>query len=149
MPPAELLAHLSPDPGCSRWMACARDGPSKTLRGAIGWSYDLLAPEHTEPLRTSGRVCRWLHAGSSRNGVRRRARAGHVLDGIALLLDKSLLQRETGQHGEARYVMLETVREYAMERLEVSGESESTHALSGLLCALLRGRPGAVWPGNG
>ncbi|MCB0237153.1 MAG: LuxR family transcriptional regulator, partial [Anaerolineae bacterium] len=54
--------------------------------------------------------------------------AGHVLDGIALLLDKSLLQRETGQHGEARYVMLETVREYAMERLEVSGESESTHA---------------------
>ena len=45
-----------------------------------------------------------------------------VLDGIASLLDKSLLHRETGLHGEPRYVMLETVREYGLERVVVNGE---------------------------
>ena len=128
MPPAELLAHLS-----GPWMLSVdglRDvtARQKTLRGAIGWSYDLLAPG-TQSLFARLAVfaggCT-LEAAETVCGDERAA--GHVLDGIALLLDKSLLQRETGQHGEARYVMLETVREYAMERLEVSGESESTHA---------------------
>lgn len=40
-----------------------------------------------------------------------------VLDGIASLLDKSLLHRAVGMHGETRYAMLETVREFALEWL--------------------------------
>src|SRR5437773_2226527 len=47
-----------------------------------------------------------------------------VLDGLALLVDNSLLRREEDVDGEPRFVMLETVREYALERLEGSGEAE-------------------------
>lgn len=48
-----------------------------------------------------------------------------VLDGIASLLDKSLLRREIGLHGEARYAMLETIHEYALERLAASEAAET------------------------
>ena len=45
-----------------------------------------------------------------------------VLDGIASLLDKSLLHRETGLYGEPRHAMLETVREYCFEQLAAQGQ---------------------------
>jgi predicted ATPase len=47
-----------------------------------------------------------------------------VVDGIAALVDKSLLRQEEGLDGEPRLVMLETIREYAQERLEEIGDSE-------------------------
>src|SRR5206468_11186373 len=43
------------------------------------------------------------------------------LDPLASLLDKSLLRRRTGRLGEERYWMLETIREFALERLHESG----------------------------
>ena len=46
-----------------------------------------------------------------------------VLDGISALVDNSLLRLEPGSAGEPRYQMLETVREYAAERLAESGEA--------------------------
>jgi DNA-binding CsgD family transcriptional regulator/tetratricopeptide (TPR) repeat protein len=45
-----------------------------------------------------------------------------VLDGLAALVDNSLLRQVTGPDGEARYAMLETVREYGLEQLERSGQ---------------------------
>src|SRR5205814_2698910 len=49
-----------------------------------------------------------------------------ILDGVASLLDKSLLQHVEQQVGEeSRFVMLETLREYALERLESLGETEA------------------------
>ncbi|MCB0186776.1 MAG: hypothetical protein KDE31_21060, partial [Caldilineaceae bacterium] len=48
--------------------------------------------------------------------------SAQVLDGIGSLLEKNLLNRETGMHGDQRYVMLEIVREYALERLVVKRE---------------------------
>jgi non-specific serine/threonine protein kinase len=46
-----------------------------------------------------------------------------VLDGLASLVDKSLLKQEEGVEGEPRFVMLETIHEFAREKLQESGEA--------------------------
>jgi predicted ATPase len=160
LPPDELLAHLS-----GPWMLSVdglRDVPARqqTLRGAIGWSYDLLSPAEQAlftrlavfaggfTLEAAEAVCGDLEASPSGMVPNRQVdkEAGRqvdkevsrqvdkgapekdagvgVLDGIASLLDKSLLRRETDPPGEARYAMLETVHEYALERLAASAEAE-------------------------
>jgi hypothetical protein len=45
-----------------------------------------------------------------------------IVDGIAALLDQSLLRQEVGVDGEPRFMMLETIREFALEQLHVHGE---------------------------
>jgi tetratricopeptide (TPR) repeat protein len=52
-----------------------------------------------------------------------------VFEGVSSLLDKSLLRQEEGAWGEPRFVMLETIREYASEWLEASGEAEELRRL--------------------
>src|SRR5262249_42702626 len=55
-----------------------------------------------------------------------------VLDGVGSLLSKSLLQQREGVDGEPRFVMLETIQEYARDKLAESGEAdalEREHAL--------------------
>jgi predicted ATPase/class 3 adenylate cyclase len=98
----------------------ARDRPERqqTLRGAIAWSYDLLDQED----------CRFFacfsvfHGGADLDAIERVAMAGRdPLEQIASLLDKSLLRQDEGDDGSARFRMLETIREYASERL---GERE-------------------------
>src|SRR5439155_26954617 len=51
-----------------------------------------------------------------------------VLEGLGSLLDKSLIQQEGTAEGEPRFAMLETLREYALERLEASDEADTAHA---------------------
>ena len=50
-----------------------------------------------------------------------------VIDGLESLLNKSLLRQEEGLPGDDRFVMLETIHEYARERLRDSGEGEAIH----------------------
>jgi predicted ATPase len=56
---------------------------------------------------------------------------GDVLQGLASLVDNSLVSRSEasarGENEEPRFTMLETIREYAVERLESSGEAEEMH----------------------
>src|SRR5205807_2244105 len=51
--------------------------------------------------------------------------AGQMLDTIASLIDKSLLQQAEQDDGEPRFMMLETIREYGLERLNANGEKEA------------------------
>ena len=51
-----------------------------------------------------------------------------ILDGLASLLDQSLLRQAEGQDGEPRFTMLETIREYALERLAEAGEENGRTA---------------------
>jgi predicted ATPase len=99
-----------------------RDKPDRqqSVRGAIAWSYDLLSGDEK---RRFARLA--VFVGGFTLGAAE-AVCEVDLEGVAALLDKSLLRRE-----DERYSMLETIREYALERLEASGEDEeiTSHAL--------------------
>jgi predicted ATPase/DNA-binding SARP family transcriptional activator len=98
-------------------------GRHRTLRTAVDWSYDLLTPDE-QTLFTSLGV---FVGGFSLGGAT--AVAGDlqldVVDGIESLLNKSLLRTERMSEGEPRFGMLETMREYALERLAERGDGEA------------------------
>jgi predicted ATPase/class 3 adenylate cyclase len=103
----------------------ARDLPARqqTLRRAIEWSYDLLDEGEKQLLRrlavfAGGRTLEAVEAVCNEAGDL------DILDGVSSLADKSLLRQEVGLGGEPRLVMLETIHEYALEKLQESGEAE-------------------------
>ena len=103
----------------------ARDLPARqrTLRDTIAWSYDLLDPDEQRLFRRLAVFA----GGCTLEATEAICGAGlDVLDRLASLVDQSLMRGETTEDpaGEARFAMLETVREYAHERLEVSWEAE-------------------------
>jgi len=101
----------------------------RTLNAAIDWSYQLLnADEQTLFRRLGVFVGGWtLEAAEAvcagDDGAQGLAPLQMtILDGMASLLDKNLVKRDTRADGEPRFMMLETIREYALERLASSGE---------------------------
>ncbi|HEV2124714.1 MAG TPA: LuxR C-terminal-related transcriptional regulator, partial [Chloroflexota bacterium] len=132
-----------------------RDAPARqrTMRDAIAWSYDLLTPgEQTLFRRLAVFVGGFtLEAAEAVTGG---ALGLDVFEGIASLDDESMLQQEEdGPDGEPRYLMLETVREYGVERLIASGEESvvrDAHAAYMLVLgerseAVLLGPEQATW----
>ena len=108
-----------------------RDAPARqrTLRDAIAWSYDLLTPEKQRLFRRLGVFGGgWTleAAAAVAEGGRRKAE-GDVLDLLASLIDKSLVQA-SGNGPEPRFAMLETIREFAGERLrDDAAEHDAVH----------------------
>ena len=103
-----------------------RDAPTRqqTLRAAIDWSHDLLDDNAKVLFRRLAAFvggCT-LEAAEAVAGEWR-----SVLDGLTALVNQSLITRLDGVHDEPRYVMIETIREYAVERLVASGEREAMH----------------------
>jgi predicted ATPase/class 3 adenylate cyclase/DNA-binding XRE family transcriptional regulator len=124
--PEALLARLSSR--LTLLTGGARDLPARqqTLRSAIAWSYDLM----DEGALTLFRRLAVFVGGCTIEAAEAVCSAtGDLpfdgLDGLALLVDNSLLKREQGADGEPRFRMLETIREYALERLEGSGELDA------------------------
>ena len=108
----------------------ARDLPGRqqTLRGAIDWSHDLLDEEDRHLFRrmsvfSGGRTLEAMEAICDAEGDL------DVLAAVESLLEKSLLRQEEGPEDEPRFVMLETIHEYAREKLEDSGEAVQTRRL--------------------
>jgi predicted ATPase/class 3 adenylate cyclase len=108
----------------------ARDLPThqQTLRSTIEWSYDLLSPEEQALFRrmavfVGGCTLEAAEAVCNYDEHNRDGDAIDVLEGISSLLDKSLL-RQVDTEGEARFYMLETLREYGLEQMEQAGELE-------------------------
>lgn len=101
----------------------SRDLPARqqTLRGTIDWSYDLL-PEEEKTLFgrlsvfSGGRTLEAIEEICDPEGDM------DALEGVESLLEKSLIRQEEPD-GEPRFAMLETVQEYASEKLEESGEA--------------------------
>jgi predicted ATPase/class 3 adenylate cyclase len=138
----------------------ARDLPARqqTLRRTIDWSYHLLDVSEQTLFQRLGVFA----GGCSLEAVEAVCSASHerlgepaidALDGLTALVDKSLVRQEAGADGAPRFTMLETIREYALERLVASGEEaplRQRHALYYLTLAeraepLLQGAEQLAW----
>ncbi len=95
----------------------------RTLRAAIGWSHDLLTPREQALLRRLSVFAGWALEMAEQVCADDIVPATAMLDTLAALVDKSLVVREPEVLGQARYRMLETIREYAAERLAAAGEA--------------------------
>ena len=141
LPPQALLARLGKS--LETLEAGSMDLPARqrTLRGAIAWSHDLLDDAAHQALRLLLHLRRWGRSGGG--GIDLRRCVVDVLSGLAGLVDQSLVRQEEVD-GEPRFVMLTTIREFAMERLVESGLAEDMARRHAAFCLGLaeRAAPG-------
>jgi len=164
LPPPALLARLDGDPNATPLRLLtggARDAPARqqTLRNTIAWSYDLLSAEERRVFQDLAIFA----GGATLEAAEAVCAAGadhalglpNVLDVLSSLVDKSLVQVDessgdvaVGVDGGSRVTMLQTIREYGLERLEASGEWDeigARHAAYYLALAE-RAAPGLTGP---
>jgi predicted ATPase len=134
----------------------ARDLPERqqTLRDTIAWSYDLLEKGEQQlfrrlavfaggfTLESIEGVCVFEAFGTSSPA---QPGDGMVLEQLAQLLDKSLVQAQQGTSGEPRFSMLETIREYATEQLTASGEEATVQERHAHYFLRLAEKVGPYW----
>ncbi len=155
LPPAALLARLG-----HRLPLLTGGGPDhperqQTMRAAIAWSHDLLSPEEQALFRRLAVFVGGFTLEAAESVVRGPGEPGiDLLEGVASLVDKSLLRQDVGPGGEPRFTMLETVREFALEQLAASGEDAAIRERHASWCLALMeaaggdldtGRAQAAW----
>jgi predicted ATPase len=138
LPPQMLLERLQTAdvPTLDLLMGGARDAPTRqqTLRDTIAWSYSLLdVPERTLfrrlavfsggcSLEAAETICKPLSEPSSRDAASALEEHLNVFQALLSLVDKNLVEQASGPDGASRFRMLETIRAFASEQLETSGE---------------------------
>jgi tetratricopeptide (TPR) repeat protein len=125
LPPQALLSRLGNRLKLLKGGARNLPARQQTLRATIDWSYELL-DEHEKTL--FGRLSVFA-GGSTLEAIEEICDPQgdlEALEVVGALLEKSLLRRDEGAGGESRFVMLETIQEFAREKLEESGEAEET-----------------------
>jgi predicted ATPase/DNA-binding CsgD family transcriptional regulator len=146
LPPEAIVPRLEHSLGLLTGGRRDLPGRQQTLRATIAWSYALLSDG-------AGRLlgaCSVFAGGASLEVIEAVCGAAlgtgpPVLDGLQELVDQSLL-RLVRRSGSARYLMLETIREYAAERLDEMPEAEQfrgAHAAAFLALVEAGGRPHA------
>jgi predicted ATPase len=127
LPPVELLRRLLIKPGHSVLSTGRRDAPARhrALRDAIAWSYDLLSVEQQRLFRWLGVFAGGWGLDLAESVCAELVAAQSAFDGLAVLVDHSLVQVEPGDGvTPSRFRLLETIREHARERLAASGEAQ-------------------------
>ncbi|HKM46371.1 MAG TPA: protein kinase [Terriglobales bacterium] len=127
LPPSAMLARL--ESRLNLLTGGARDLPTRqqTLRSTVDWSHGLLnAAEQSLFRRLSV-----FTGGCTLEGVEAvcdtKSDLGlDILDGMASMVDKSLAQQAEQVDAETRFLMLSTIREYALERLAESEDESAT-----------------------
>jgi hypothetical protein len=100
----------------------------QTLRNAIAWSYDLLAPAEQALFRQLAVFVGGFSPSLAEAVCRRSRTSVSVLDGLGSLVDNSLLSVLEQPDGETRFSMLDTLREYAAELLVAGFEADELRA---------------------
>src|SRR5262245_55289748 len=103
-------------------------GGQDSLKDAIEWSYNLLDELGKELFARLGVFVggTTLETAETVAGEALGLEFGEVLDGVAALVDNGLVRQTEGVDGEPRFRMLETIREYAIERLTEGGQLADT-----------------------
>ena len=129
LPPQALLARLNQR--LAVLTGVSRDLPARqqTLRNTIAWSYNLLDAAEQRLFRrlsifVDGCTLQAIEAVCAAIGDG--DKMAQALDTVASLVDKSLLQQTEQEGEEPRFLMLETIRDYGLERLDLNEEMEST-----------------------
>ena len=131
LPPEAMLKRLEQHlPLLSRG---ARDLPARqmTLENTIAWSYDLLEDHEQRIFRRLGVFVGGFSLDAAESICAYSDALGRdvdVFEGVSSLVDKSIV-REQEINGEPRYFMLETVREFALHRLEECGEVDAIRTI--------------------
>ncbi len=150
--PATLLSRL--EPRLSLLTGGPRDQPDRhhTMRDAIAWSYDLLDGAEQVLFRhlavfAGGVTMEAAEYVGRETGVGSREHepvpSSFVFDVIASLVHSSLLHPVATDRGEPRFAMLETVREFALERLAAAGEEALARDRHAAWC---RSQLQELWP---
>jgi predicted ATPase/DNA-binding XRE family transcriptional regulator len=146
--PAALLSRL--EQRLPLLVCGPRDAPARhrTMRDAIAWSYDLLGPHDQAHFRrlsvfTDGFSLEAAEALGAMNGEP----AAAVVAGLSALTDASLVHRLDARRSD-RLAMLETIREYGVERLIESGEEAATRDAHASYMVGLAQRSAQEWIGN-
>jgi predicted ATPase/DNA-binding CsgD family transcriptional regulator len=103
-----------------------RTAPARqqTLQAAVDWSFELLTADEQVLLRRLAVFAGWSLEMAEQVCTDGQIGVEHVLELLAALIDKSLVALEDEVSGDARYRLLDTIREYASVRLASSGEEE-------------------------
>ena len=125
LPPKQIARRL--DDAFQLLSGTTRGGLARhrTLRATMDWSFRLLEDHEKVLLRRLS-----VFAGGFTLDAAESVCAGppltpnDILDGVSMLVEKSLVVMESS-HGDARYRLLETVRQYGLERMEEAGDREA------------------------
>jgi predicted ATPase/DNA-binding CsgD family transcriptional regulator len=127
-PPPALLARLNEN--LVLLTGGAKDQPARhqTLHAAIDWSYELLNTGRQQLFRRLGVfVSGWSL--ESLQAIFSPELENDVYDSLESLLTKSLIQEVEGADGEPRFILLETIRAYALEKLTEHDEADMVRGL--------------------
>lgn len=145
--PAAILGRLENSLGLLTGGALDLPLRQQTMRGAVDWSYDLLDESEKSLFRRLSVFAGGLRLEAAEEVVGSQLSlasesAGRnnqlttdsrllttVLDGITSLIDKSLLIQKEQPDGEARFRMLEVVRDFAFESLDTAGETQAVRRI--------------------
>ncbi|HEY7033098.1 MAG TPA: LuxR C-terminal-related transcriptional regulator [Thermomicrobiales bacterium] len=162
--PAAILARL--EPGLSLLTGGSLDQPARlrAMRDAISWSFDLLSSDDRVLLRRLAVFVGGFDLEAAEavmaEGGRRRAEetdsrpasrlppSASVLDGITSLVDQSLVRQVEVDEGEPYFSLLETIREFGVERAEETGEFEEVRRRHAEWCVSLAERVAVGFAGN-
>ena len=114
--PQDILRRLGDRLGFLTGGGRDRPGRQQTLRDAIAWSTDMLDDEERALFATLSVFSRGFKLEAA-EAVCGEPGKPEILDGVASLVNKSLIRQIEGPGGESRFLILETIREFASELL--------------------------------